>query len=47
MSGFEVVGVIVGAIPLIVSGLEHYANGVGLCHLLKTIDADEVFSRFP
>lgn len=28
MSGFEIVGVIVGAIPLIVSGLEHYSAGV-------------------
>ena len=28
ISGFEVVGVVLGAIPLVVSGLEHYADGV-------------------
>jgi hypothetical protein len=28
MSGFEVVGVILGVIPLLVSALEHYADGV-------------------
>lgn len=27
MSGFEVVGVVLGAIPLVISGLEHYAHG--------------------
>lgn len=28
MSGFEVAGVLIGAIPLIISGLEHYSQGV-------------------
>ncbi|KAF2672437.1 hypothetical protein BT63DRAFT_422895 [Microthyrium microscopicum] len=28
MSGFEVVGVVLGGIPLIISALEHYADGV-------------------
>ncbi|KAL9045456.1 MAG: hypothetical protein Q9214_001498 [Letrouitia sp. 1 TL-2023] len=28
MSGFEVVGVVLGAIPLLISGLEHYAEGI-------------------
>lgn len=28
MSGIEVVGVVLGAIPLIVSSLEHYADGI-------------------
>lgn len=28
MSGFEVVGVILGVLPLAISGLEHYAEGV-------------------
>lgn len=28
MSGIEIVGVVLGAIPLVVSGLEHYADGV-------------------
>lgn len=28
MSGVEVVGLVLGAIPLLISGLEHYAEGV-------------------
>src|SRR6266566_2075975 len=28
MSGFEIVGVILGAFPVIISALEHYAQGV-------------------
>ena len=28
MSGFEIVGVILGALPLVISALEHYAQGV-------------------
>ena len=28
MSGFEVVGIVLGAIPLLISGLEHYADGI-------------------
>ena len=28
MSGFEVVGVVLGAIPLVISTLEHYRDGV-------------------
>ncbi|KAF5228882.1 hypothetical protein FAUST_10784 [Fusarium austroamericanum] len=28
MSGFEVVGVVLGSIPLLISGLEHYRNGI-------------------
>ena len=28
MSGFEVVGVVLGVIPLLISGLEHYADGI-------------------
>lgn len=28
MSGFEVVGVVLGSIPLLISGLEHYRNGM-------------------
>jgi len=28
MSGFEVVGVVLGAVPLLISGLEHYRDGV-------------------
>jgi hypothetical protein len=30
MTGFEVVGVILGAIPLVISALEHYGDGVCL-----------------
>jgi hypothetical protein len=28
MSGFEIAGVVLGSIPLLISGLEHYRNGV-------------------
>lgn len=28
MSGFEIVGVVLGSIPLLISGLEHYRNGI-------------------
>ncbi|KAK4629102.1 hypothetical protein CLAFUW4_07777 [Fulvia fulva] len=28
MSGIEIIGVVLGAIPLVISGLEHYADGV-------------------
>lgn len=28
MSGLEVAGVVLGAIPLVISGLEHYGQGV-------------------
>jgi hypothetical protein len=28
MSGLEITGVVLGAIPLVISALEHYSNGV-------------------
>lgn len=28
MSGFEVVGVVLGAVPLLISALEHYSDGI-------------------
>ena len=34
MSGFEVVGVVLGAIPLLISGLEHYADRI---HTMKNM----------
>lgn len=30
MSGFEIVGVVLGGIPLIISALEHYAQGISI-----------------
>jgi hypothetical protein len=53
MSGFEVVGVVLGAIPLVISALEHYAEGtrtIGrlleykweLKKLIITLQAEEV-----
>jgi hypothetical protein len=30
MTGFEVVGVVLGSIPLLISALEHYSDGVKL-----------------
>ena len=34
MSGFEVVGVVLGALPLLITGLEHYAEGI---HTIKNM----------
>ena len=30
MSGFEIAGVVLGSIPLVIAALEHYADGVGM-----------------
>ncbi|KAF4467135.1 hypothetical protein FALBO_5994 [Fusarium albosuccineum] len=36
MSGFEIAGVVLGAIPLVISALEHYKNGNGVaCTFVK------------
>ena len=35
MSGFEIAGVVLGSIPLVVSALEHYTEGVSI-PLLET-----------
>lgn len=32
MSGFEVLGVILGVLPLVISALEHYEESVGVIH---------------
>lgn len=32
MSGFEIVGVVLGGIPLVISALEHYREGVTIIH---------------
>ena len=34
MSGIEVVGLILGSIPLVISGLEHYAEGVSTIKIM-------------
>ena len=47
MTGFEVAGVVLGAIPLIFSGLEYYSDGVRAYYLFKTLDTDKALSRFP
>lgn len=41
MSGLEIVGIVIGSIPLIVSGLEHYAHGVGTIRKIR--DASQGF----
>ena len=28
MAGFEIAGIVLGSIPLVISALEHYADGV-------------------
>lgn len=35
MSGFEVVGVILGTIPLLISALEHYERGIKTIQLMR------------
>lgn len=56
MSGFEIVGVVLGAIPLIISGLEHYAEGVATIKVVcraarefravaRKLEAEEVVFR--
>jgi hypothetical protein len=35
MSGFEVIGIILGAVPLVISALEHYAEGVKTIRLIR------------
>ena len=43
MSGFEVVGVVLGALPLLITGLEHYAEGI---HTIKNMwDYEAVVSH--
>lgn len=43
MSGTEVVGFVLGAIPLLISGLEHYADGI---HTMKNMwDYDAVVTH--
>ncbi|EXJ71184.1 uncharacterized protein A1O5_06178 [Cladophialophora psammophila CBS 110553] len=39
MSGFEVAGLVLGAIPLLISGLEHYAEGVAVMKNMKQYDS--------
>ena len=36
MSGFEVVGAVLGAIPLVISALEHYAEAVATIRVVRT-----------
>jgi hypothetical protein len=56
MSGFEVIGVVLGAIPLVISALEHYADGVRtirrlieykweLNTLITTLETEDVLFR--
>lgn len=34
MAGIEVAGIVLGAIPLVISGLEHYAEGVSTIRIM-------------
>jgi hypothetical protein len=42
MSGFEVVGVVLGSVPLLISGLEHYRNGIdtiqNMVHYIEVVN---------
>ncbi|KAK5989761.1 hypothetical protein PT974_08021 [Cladobotryum mycophilum] len=40
MSGFEVIGVVLGAIPLIISALEHYREGAQVMHRWRNYDRE-------
>ena len=35
MSGLEVIGIILGAVPLVISALEHYAEGVKTIRVIR------------
>jgi hypothetical protein len=43
MSGLEVVGVVLGSLPLLVSTIEHYANGIFMAR--KSIDCERQANR--
>jgi hypothetical protein len=56
MSGLEVVGVVLGSLPLVVSALEHYADGVRTIRrmleykweiktLITTLETEEILFR--
>lgn len=47
MSGFEVVGVLLGSIPRLISVLEHYAVGVRASNLNLSATSDEFNIRYP
>ena len=42
MSGFEVVGVVLGSVPLLISGLEHYRDGIdtiqNMVHYIEVVN---------
>jgi hypothetical protein len=40
MSGFEVAGIVLGAIPLVISALEHYGEGVSVTYSLFCLEAE-------
>src|ERR1700730_10468611 len=39
MSGFEVAGIILGSIPLLISGLEYYSKGVSTIKNMKAYES--------
>jgi hypothetical protein len=39
MSGFDVAGIILGSIPLLISGLEHYSKGVSTIKNMKAYES--------
>lgn len=40
MSGVEVIGVVLGAIPLVISALEHYAEGVKTIKIVRKAELE-------
>jgi len=42
MSGFEIAGVVLGSLPLIISALEHYGEGVSVTIIVDTIAEIEI-----
>jgi hypothetical protein len=40
MSGIEVAGIVLGVIPLVVSGLEHYADGVSTIKVIFNYESE-------
>ncbi|ORY02185.1 hypothetical protein BCR34DRAFT_605665 [Clohesyomyces aquaticus] len=48
MSGFEVAGVVLGSLPLIISALEHYRDGVAVMRNMKSYEMvfDDIHTSF-
>ena len=46
MSGFEVIGMILGTIPLFISAAEHYCEGIDRLKELRSKDTNDSIREF-